>query len=327
MTMGISGCSIADTPITVVDTETTGLYPGGDRVIELAVVRIEPNAEPVLVLDTLLNPGRPVAATEIHGITDADVADAPRFADVAPALLDAMRGSVFAAYNVYFDAKFLQDELGRLGVSRLPPHVCLMYLRPMLALGRKCSLRDACASSSISITNAHQAAADAMAAARLWKLYVAACRGLGVTTFAELAALKNYKFTMSFSERVFDSSPSLARATNLTLKPRGTTSSTPVLQAREPKARYELIAEYWDGLTTAFADSDITPHEVFYLKAKGKALGIRPNELRWMHARVFSSALATVCNDHSITDQEATSLSELAEALRELGWAPGDSID
>ncbi len=86
MTIGISGRSIADTPITVVDTETTGLYPGGDRVIELAVVRIEPNAEPVLVLDTLLNPGRRVAATEIHGITDADVADAPTFADVAPAL-------------------------------------------------------------------------------------------------------------------------------------------------------------------------------------------------------------------------------------------------
>lgn len=78
-----------------------------------------------VVLDTLVNPGRPVAATEIHGITDVDVADAPSFADVAPALLDAMKGSVFASYNVYFDAKFLQDELSRVGIRRFPPHPVL----------------------------------------------------------------------------------------------------------------------------------------------------------------------------------------------------------
>ena len=65
------------------DIETTGLYPGGDRIVELAVVRIEPNEAPRLVLDTLVNPKRRVAATEIHGITDADVADAPPFEEIA----------------------------------------------------------------------------------------------------------------------------------------------------------------------------------------------------------------------------------------------------
>src|SRR5919106_4110993 len=147
--IGILNQSIAETPIAIVDTETTGLYPGGDRVIEIAVVRADPGQEPKVWLDTLINPRRPVAATEIHGISDEDVADAPTFEDVAPAVVDALCGSVFASYNVYFDARFIREELRRVGMRAFPPHLCLMYLRPMLGLGRKCSLRDACADSAV----------------------------------------------------------------------------------------------------------------------------------------------------------------------------------
>src|SRR5207245_596356 len=73
--------SVLDTPVSrsaiaVVDIETTGLHPGADRLIEISVVRVEPGAAPFITLDTLVNPGRKVAATEIHGITDADVSDA-----------------------------------------------------------------------------------------------------------------------------------------------------------------------------------------------------------------------------------------------------------
>ena len=68
----------------------------------------------------------------------------------------------------------------------------------------------------------------------------------------------------------------------------------------------------------------MSPYEVFYLKAKQTALGLRPEELRWMHARAFSGILADMCQDKIITDAEATALSGVALALRELGWAPGD---
>ena len=99
---GLTGRSIAEMPIAVVDLETTGLHPGGDRIIEVAVVRVESNQQPTLLLDTLVNPRRHVSATEIHGITDADVADAPTFQEVAGNLLAAISGCVFASYNVYF---------------------------------------------------------------------------------------------------------------------------------------------------------------------------------------------------------------------------------
>ncbi len=57
-----------------------------------------------------------MGATEIHGITDRDVLDAPRFEDLARELLHALSGCVVAAHNVYFDLRFLRFELDRLGL-------------------------------------------------------------------------------------------------------------------------------------------------------------------------------------------------------------------
>jgi DNA polymerase-3 subunit epsilon len=60
---GLLDREIAATPIAVVDFETTGLYAGEDRVVEVAVVRIEPGGRPEVVLDTLVHPRRRVGAT------------------------------------------------------------------------------------------------------------------------------------------------------------------------------------------------------------------------------------------------------------------------
>ena len=323
---GISDRSIADTPIAIVDTETTGLYPGGDRVIEIAVVRAEPGREAKVVVDTLINPQRPVAATEIHGISDADVADAPTFAEVAPSIVDALCGSVFASYNVYFDSKFVREELRRAGVRNFPPHLCLMYLRPMLGLGGKCSLRDACEESGVPHSRAHNAAADAMAAAALWKQYLRACEDLGVRTFEQLARLRSYKFTNSFDDAMLGPVAEMASRNGVVMKSRSLAQTASTLIAAQTPDRHVVLAAYWDALTAAIADLDVTPHEVYYLKAKQSVLGVRPEELRWMHARAFSGVLADMCHDKAITDNEARLLSGVAAALRELGWAPGDGL-
>ena len=76
-----------------------------------------------------------MAATEIHGLTDADVREAPRFTDIAGELTRVLTDCVVGAYNVYFDMKFLGYELGQAGVVTPLPHLCLMYIRPMIGLG------------------------------------------------------------------------------------------------------------------------------------------------------------------------------------------------
>ncbi len=67
-------------PLCVLDLETTGTHPMRDRVIEIAVLRLVPRKAPVSFVRRV-NPGVPIppAATAIHGITDADVADRPPF--------------------------------------------------------------------------------------------------------------------------------------------------------------------------------------------------------------------------------------------------------
>jgi DNA polymerase-3 subunit epsilon len=196
---GLLGRSIDDTPVAVLDFETTGMSPGYDRVVEVSVVRIDPGRPPELVFDTLVNPGRRVAATEVHGITDPDVIDAPRFEQVTGPLMRALAGSVVAAYNVYFDLPFLDFELRRAGVRHSFPHLCLMYLRPMLGIGVRCRLSAACRAHGILHTRMHAAAPDALAAAGLWPVYRRAMARRDVRTFGDLAALKPYKFVRSFA--------------------------------------------------------------------------------------------------------------------------------
>jgi DNA polymerase-3 subunit epsilon len=183
--------TLEETPIAVIDLETTGLLAGGDRVVEVSLVRINPGEEPRLLLDTLINPERPMAATEIHGIRDEDVVDAPRFRDVAGELVRGLHGAILASFNVYFDAAFLRYELSRSGIDRLPPYICLMYLRPMLSLGTRCSLDDACRAHGIDHAQSHQAASDALSAAQLWSIYLDAARRSNIRTFEELARLKS----------------------------------------------------------------------------------------------------------------------------------------
>jgi DNA polymerase-3 subunit epsilon len=168
---GITDQVIAETPISVLDFETTGLSPGPDRVVEVSVVRMEPGRSPRLVFDTLVDPGRRVAATSIHGITDDHVAGAPAFDEIAGDLVRALSDSVVAAYNVYFDMRFLEFELAGSGLACSPPYFCLMWMRPMLALGDRCGLGRALAEHGIAHTGAHTASGDCLASASLMEQY------------------------------------------------------------------------------------------------------------------------------------------------------------
>lgn len=98
----------------VVDTETTGLAPqAGDRICELAVLRVRGDGEVLDEYATVLDPCRPMRGTHWHGLTDADVAGAPRFPDVAGELLARLSGAVLVAHNLAFDGRMLAAELAR----------------------------------------------------------------------------------------------------------------------------------------------------------------------------------------------------------------------
>jgi DNA polymerase III epsilon subunit-like protein len=70
-----------------------------DRVVEVAVVRTDPWGRSVGEWSSRLNPGRPVTATHVHGITEADVANAPAFTDIVPTLNEFLAGVPVVAHN------------------------------------------------------------------------------------------------------------------------------------------------------------------------------------------------------------------------------------
>ncbi len=110
----------------IFDTETTGLeVHNGDRVIEIGLIEVIDRRATGLKAHLYLNPDRPVGESQaIHGISDADLADKPRFADVVEHLCEFMKGAELIAHNAAFDVRFLDAELQRCGLGPLSTMGC-----------------------------------------------------------------------------------------------------------------------------------------------------------------------------------------------------------
>jgi len=105
-------------PLVFFDLETTGLRVGTDRIVELAVIRLDPTGN-VTEKVRRFNPGIPIpaAASEVHGIRDEDVAHEPPFAARARSLLKLLDPCDLAGFNLRsFDVPMLLAEFQRAGV-------------------------------------------------------------------------------------------------------------------------------------------------------------------------------------------------------------------
>ncbi len=106
-------------PIVFFDLETTGIDIVKDRIVEICLLKIYPNGnEEAKTLR--INPEMhiPEEASAVHGIYDKDVADCPRFADVAPDVWAFMEGCDLGGFNSnHFDIPLLAEEMIRAGVN------------------------------------------------------------------------------------------------------------------------------------------------------------------------------------------------------------------
>jgi DNA polymerase III subunit epsilon len=113
----------------LLDLETTGGNPIDCRITEIAAVRVE-NGQEVARWSTLVNPGTriPPLIQNITGISDAMVADAPTFDEVAQTLLKLLDGAVLVAHNVRFDHGFLLQEYARMDMALRVKTLCTVRL-------------------------------------------------------------------------------------------------------------------------------------------------------------------------------------------------------
>lgn len=106
--------AVRDTQFVAFDTETTGLVPANERVIELSGIRFDASGE-LARFETFVDPQRPIPpeSTRVNGITDDDVKGQPLFGDAIGGFLELIDGAVVLAHNAEFDVLFLAHEAHR----------------------------------------------------------------------------------------------------------------------------------------------------------------------------------------------------------------------
>lgn len=161
----------------MVDVETTGLTAWEDRVLEIGIITADETGTPTETWSTLINPRRPVTATFIHGITDADVKNAPRFSQALPEIMQRLSGRIIVGHNVAFDLAFINAEFRRSLYPIVIPReaaVCTMdQSRIYLPEGRH-SLGACMERAGIDRTVTHRGADDALCSAELLQHYLKA---------------------------------------------------------------------------------------------------------------------------------------------------------
>ncbi|MDR1806981.1 MAG: ATP-dependent helicase [Propionibacteriaceae bacterium] len=169
----------------VIDVETNGLSPSRNRILEIAVVGLDPRLHDEWAWVTLVNPlTTALGRTDIHHIREQDVRLAPTFAQLAGNLVNVLRGRILVAHNTDFDVGFLGEEFLRLGVNfPTVPGLDTLDIAKHQWPGRTVTLDACCRYAGVPRREAHSALGDALATADLLRYLL---RSMDPTTRPDL---------------------------------------------------------------------------------------------------------------------------------------------
>ncbi|MCB9524214.1 MAG: hypothetical protein H6702_12720 [Myxococcales bacterium] len=317
--MDVLGRELRKVSYLVLDLETTGLSHADDRVVEIAAYAWRPGEAPRLMLDTLVDPQRPIPAeaSKVHGIHDADVQGAPTFGQLAAALISLMSSRVVVAHNAAFDVGMLKAEFRRLSRVEPFPYLCTMRLPKLLGFGDgNWPLWWACQQFGTAVPrNAHAARDDAEATCGLLHKLVERSADI---TFRELATtarrLKLWDdFLNSVGSHLVPAPPRIVHAGQLPLRPR---------QGNDPdEARPDSAAQrYLDAVLAAVEDLRLTPAERERLIALRS--GLSEKAIEQVHHRIWHSARRRHRESGYVEAREADREARLRQCLVELGYRP-----
>ena len=161
---------IENIPFVVVDVETTGLSPRDSAITEIAMVKVV-GGKICDEYSTLVNPEMsiPYSITELTGIDDDLVHDAPTAKEIAPTIISFLEDGVFTAHNVAFDLGFVNSTISR---GKIPPisnrQLCTCkFARKLLPHLKSKALGVVTRELGIRHTHRHRAAGDAYATAQV----------------------------------------------------------------------------------------------------------------------------------------------------------------
>lgn len=171
----------------IVDVETTGGQARYERITEIAIV-LHDGQRVVDTFSTLLNPERsiPWSITQLTGISDDMVAQAPRFFEVAKQIVQMTEGAIFVAHNVSFDYSFLREEFARLGFPYTRKQLCTVRMARKVFPGLPSySLSNLKRHFGIHAERSHRALDDTLATVSLFERILAAQQGDALRQFID----------------------------------------------------------------------------------------------------------------------------------------------
>ncbi|OWV28098.1 3'-5' exonuclease family protein [Halomonas campaniensis] len=164
---------MSETALIFVDVETTGTRTTRDRITEIAALKVV-NGELVDRWTSLINPGCKVPAqiTQLTGIRDDMLVNAPRFAQIAESLREWLGDGQLVAHNARFDYGFLRNEFKRAGQDYRASLLCTLRLSRRIApQERQHNLKALLSRYAITAIRQHRAGDDVEALWSLWQAW------------------------------------------------------------------------------------------------------------------------------------------------------------
>lgn len=315
----------------VIDAETTGLSPKDDRIIELAIIGLDPEGSREWEWCSLINPERDTGSglvRRIHQIYPTDVEGAPTFSKFAGLVADMLSGRAIIAHNAQFDVGMLGAEYERLGV-RLPTivQVCTATVAKQRGLW-PCKLEACCASLGIEMEGAHHALADARAtwgvAERLIDFSAAPFRQRISTridrigSWPSLPVMNPQPLQRPILPKRQPASRKKVASAGAAERPGG--NDIPVIETASVD-REQPEARYLAALEEALENRTITSEQELELANFRGDLGLSESDAAEIHMEFLRGLAGSMWADGKITRHEEFDLKLVAEAL---GLGPED---
>lgn len=318
----------------VLDTETTGLSPRKDRIIELAIIGLDADGNKEWEWCSLVNPERDTGsglAVRAHQIYPRDVEDAPTFPDFAGLVAEMLSGRALIAHNARFDVGMLGAEYERIGVN-LPNLVQICTATVAREHGIwPFRLEACCASLGIEREGAHHALADARATCGLaQRLVDFSAEALRRDIADRLRRISRWpRLPVIGREPVMrpilparDPTGSAGDDGKRRTKPQAD-AAVPIIETAsvergQPETRY-LGAVEW-----VVEDREVTPEEEQVLVDLRDELGLSQDQVRNIHMKFLRGLAGAMWEDGEISKHEAFDLQLVGKAL---GMGPKDIED
>lgn len=296
-------------PYAVIDVETTGFSPQqGDRIIEIAIARVDATGRVEDEFATLVNPqGRDTGPVFVHGISNDAVQDAPTFDEVAPELLARLDGAVVVAHNAPFEERFLVAELTASGHTGLQmPALCTLWLGKQTFATANHKLATLAREAGVSFPDKHAALGDVRAVAALLP-----------------HLFDRYGQPLHYPCPPYRTAPSAAGGcrpvTRAVGMHKGADGWMHSLMSRLPISGVEVdddaATAYLDTLTEVLADGKIIGEEAKQLAALAGAAGMGAAQVRSLNEGFLEAMREAAYADSTLTSAELRALTRAATAL------------